>query len=127
MTLTAQQVFDTTITHLITQGVPANDALNGCRYRGPNHTSCAVGCHITDEEYQPSMESNGVMELIQHNLLPERLIGHAKLLTLLQYALHDTTMVEEGCFGSSCVNKATCIARQYNLNTFALIGKTQWT
>lgn len=36
-----------------------------CLYRGPEHTSCFVGCLIADEEYDDNMEGKSVNTLIE--------------------------------------------------------------
>lgn len=51
-----QEIFDTVVRHLHAQGKPAlNDA--NCRYRSDAGLSCAVGCLIPDEFYDPQMEN----------------------------------------------------------------------
>lgn len=65
-----------------------------CKYRGPNGTSCAVGCLLTDEEVgegEDSLDSLPIATVLQVQLagrLPERLKPHAVLLRELQIA-HD--------------------------------------
>lgn len=56
---TLQQVFDRVATHLLTQGEPAMQGRD-CRYRGPAGTSCAVGCLLAEEEYDPKLEGVGI-------------------------------------------------------------------
>lgn len=50
-----QEIYDKVRAHLLKQRVKAENN-NGCLYRGPNHTKCAVGCLIADEDYSPDME-----------------------------------------------------------------------
>lgn len=64
-----QEVFDTIVTHLRTQGKPARAAVGNCRYRMEDPNSgevlrCAIGCLIPDELYSPEMEGAGVTPLI---------------------------------------------------------------
>lgn len=48
---TIQETFDTVARHLLTQN--ARSTLGGsCRYRGECGLKCAVGCLISDEEYE---------------------------------------------------------------------------
>lgn len=67
MPMTDQEFFDKTITHLLKQGkqsiVPS--ASNTCMYRGPDNTSCAIGCHIPDEMYSSGMENLRVSALFK--------------------------------------------------------------
>lgn len=89
--LTRQEVFDIVAEHLLTQrmrSVEPNDA-SICLYRGQNGLKCAVGILITDDEYSREMEYKNVSVLKNKNLLPERLIPHSGLLTVLQ-SVHDT-------------------------------------
>lgn len=52
---TEQEVFDYVAKHLIKQGVKSVDGPD-CMYRGVNGTMCAVGCLISDEEYDIKMD-----------------------------------------------------------------------
>lgn len=60
-----QEIFDTVAKHLFTQGERSmmtkgdNDVFSGefCAYRGENGMKCAVGALITDEMYNPAMDS----------------------------------------------------------------------
>lgn len=42
---------------------------NGCYYRGPNGSKCAVGCLIPDSVYRPEMENNTLESLREAGLL----------------------------------------------------------
>lgn len=60
----AQSIFDKVATHLFTQGVQSKnleDTRQPCAYRGANGTSCAVGCLIPDELYEPWMDQPGTV------------------------------------------------------------------
>ena len=61
--MTHQEIFNKVVTHLFTQGRPARDEEGHCMYRGPNKTSCAVGCLIPDEKYKLCMEGKSAMSL----------------------------------------------------------------
>lgn len=54
--MTKQEIYDTVCAHLAQQKTRAM-AETRCAYRGQNNTSCAVGCLIKDEEYDPLMDS----------------------------------------------------------------------
>lgn len=54
--MTAQEIFDKVATHLATQKVASFERFQGCLYRGPNGTMCAVGCLIPDSAYSPDFE-----------------------------------------------------------------------
>jgi hypothetical protein len=86
--MNAQEIFDTVVTHLYTQGKQAGDGVGGCLYRTDEGLKCAVGCLIPDDQYHPSMEGQTVESL--QSLLPSYLLPHKSLLINLQM-LHDAT------------------------------------
>lgn len=63
MTLTLQQMFDTVLTNLTTQGVASTGRTNpegdiSCQYRGTEGRKCAAGWLIADEHYSRQIEGN---------------------------------------------------------------------
>ena len=96
--MTKQEIFNIVAAHLMKQGCISVSSLNYCVYRNPEGLRCAVGCLITDDEYDPAMDDRGiagetgVRYLIEKGLLPERLIPHADFLVELQ-CIHDTVPV----------------------------------
>lgn len=65
-------IIDYVIDHLVAQGTPAiclsNHGETACAYRqidGAVVRSCAVGCLIPDEQYDPSMENMSVAPLLE--------------------------------------------------------------
>jgi hypothetical protein len=50
--MTKQQLFDKVATHLLTQNRKATDGKEACLYRGPGGTMCAVGCLMTNAQYE---------------------------------------------------------------------------
>ncbi len=72
-----QEIFEKVVNHLLNQKVRSVSRFNGtsggsCAYRGQNNTSCAIGCLLTDEEYDPKMEFRTVQQLKEYSLLPTR-------------------------------------------------------
>lgn len=57
--MTNQEAFDKMVAHLRKQGKPAHED-GSCRYRTKDGLMCAVGCLITDAEYERGMEGRGV-------------------------------------------------------------------
>ena len=55
MALTPQQLYDNALNQIRKQGTASHDD-DGCLYRGPNGTMCAVGASIPDDLYFPGME-----------------------------------------------------------------------
>lgn len=62
--MTAQEIFDKVINHLLQQGAPAlnyhYDDDPKCRYRADSGFKCAIGCLIPDDQYDPLMEGVSV-------------------------------------------------------------------
>ena len=87
---TAQSIFNTAYTGMLAQNQRSQIGNDRCAYRGPNGLKCAVGMVLTNDEYNPLMnsESMDVAELLDRGLLPDRLVPHLKLLDDLQIA-HD--------------------------------------
>jgi len=101
----AQQVFDTVVNHLRQQNAKAQKMLDSdnrvlrCMYRSPDGLKCAVGCLITDQEYDDHFEKVGdVQDLLDEWSLPislfERLNPHRILLVTLQ-KIHDNLDIED--------------------------------
>jgi hypothetical protein len=72
---TAQEIFDQVATHLLTQNCKSLTyskwkKAHLPKYRGDNNTKCAIGCIISDDEYDPVMESCLVSDLLEniHNV-----------------------------------------------------------
>lgn len=89
---TQQQVFDFVVTHLMTQGKKSDDEDGDCRYRTPEGLKCAVGCLMSDEEYNPKYEGCSVPYLqmvFREDSFLNLIATYEKLLTELQY-VHDT-------------------------------------
>ena len=49
---TKQEIFDQVAKHLLEQAEPSISDENGCAYRGDNGLKCAVGCLITEDQYE---------------------------------------------------------------------------
>jgi hypothetical protein len=102
--MTKQEIFDTVVRHLKKQGRLAKQfttdsegrAVKQCCYRADNGDKCAVGCLITDDEYNPGMEDMSVTLLQMGDRLPTRLTPHVDFLETLQ-AAHDSSSTVEQC------------------------------
>ena len=87
--MNAQEVFNKVAEHLLTQKTTSFDEdIDCCAYRAPDGKMCAVGCLISDEEYKPEFEREGVGMLINKGFLPN-LKEHESLLIELQ-RIHDS-------------------------------------
>lgn len=85
---TTQEVFTQVATHLLTQMKKSNEYNGGaCLYRSPDNLMCAVGCLISDEEYESGMEGNSADVMLNRSgyLVSVKTGG---LLTALQ-CIHD--------------------------------------
>ena len=87
-----QETFDRVYAHLVAQGERSYDVDDAsCMYRGPDNTSCAVGCLIPDELYKPEFEHRRIGGLFQDfpDLFEKLFEGvDVDLLTRMQHA-HD--------------------------------------
>jgi hypothetical protein len=88
--MTPQEIFDKVASHLLTQN--KRSIKDGtCVYRGPDNTSCAVGCLIPDDIYVPEMEHKNVELLLKtfEHKLPKYFLENKALLSELQEC-HDS-------------------------------------
>lgn len=90
-----QEIFNTVVTHLRTQGSPAKDGYS-CKYRSADGKMCAVGCLIEDDYYSTNLEGEGadapdVLEAVSNSLLvdPEDLYDIDGDFLLELQAIHD--------------------------------------
>lgn len=84
-----QEIFDTVSAHL--RSMPRRSIDDGiCKYRAEGGLKCAVGCLITDDEYDEEMDEGvtSVSSLADRNLLPDRLAPYLDVLERLQ-SVHD--------------------------------------
>lgn len=104
--ITAQEIFDRTVRHLIQQDGPSVAQPEGyrgvlCAYRGDNGRACAVGYWIPDEKYTLALEGNSLRSYVTDgaydwcetvvSALPPGFREHLPLLERLQQA-HDAQM-----------------------------------
>lgn len=119
--MTAQEIFDTVIAHLLQQGRPSFDG-DHCRYRLED-LKCAVGCLIPDDQYAIEMEHRGVNLHCTdplNNWVRETHPGHFELLRALQ-SLHDDLARSVYVNWRHCVlNRANFIASQFKLQPPAM-------
>jgi hypothetical protein len=91
-TITAQEILDTVVKHMMTQRRQATREGGACVYRTAQGLKCNVGALIPDDEYDPQMDDRDdtrVTSIHRAGLLPERLTLHIELLAALQ-AVHDS-------------------------------------
>lgn len=98
--MTRQEIFNRIWTHLNQQKRPAINKEGGCVYRYKTKTrtlSCAIGCLIPDELYDPEMENDGVDNLFEQFPKVRKLLGarNADFLSRLQIA-HDSYLHSAG-------------------------------
>lgn len=89
---TNQEIFDTVVKHLRSQGCKSIDPETGnCLYRGPNGKKCAAGCLIPDDKYEESMEGRHVYNL---KVFKDMRIQMTMLVAALQI-IHDHNDIQE--------------------------------
>ncbi len=123
--MTAQEIFDKVINHLLHQGGPALDYNYDddpkCRYRSNNGRQCAVGCLIPDNQYDPLMEGMGVIVTSPPSdplnyWIAKYYEPHRHLLGALQ-SLHDNIGMNDTCYDWQTVilRGAADIAKKFDL------------
>lgn len=67
-----QELFNKAATHLLKQNKQAlaDEPDPGCQYRASNGLTCAIGCLIPDELYDPLIENNTVIYLFGADVAP---------------------------------------------------------
>lgn len=115
--ITNQEFFDKTIRHFVTQGYQSTGLEGICLYRDPNGGSCAAGCHIPDDLYDPAMEENAIHAVLStypklRNYIPDEYLASA-----LQ-DIHDDRLNWD-CPKHMVINLQE-IAEEYGLNTTVL-------
>lgn len=105
-TFTKQETFDTVVAHLRQQGCRANpnpnDSDGGCWYRLPrgNHVlTCAAGCLIPDDKYNPEWEGWSADSLEDEFDIPEvkdsLFFGHNIGFVVVMQKIHDFEPIEK--------------------------------
>ena len=92
--ISAQEVFNQSISGIVAQGGPARDSRGHCKYRTDSGRKCAVGQVLTDEEYHLDMDNPKIGGAVHSITLPDRLNPHFYLLEDLQ-GIHDDTDGDE--------------------------------
>ena len=92
-------VFNYVVDHMQKQGKQSLfGGGNTCAYRGDGGTMCAVGCLMTDDEYDPSWENKGIIVLVEQNMLTpdlnKRIESNLQMLSDLQN-FHDNYLYYE--------------------------------
>lgn len=87
--MTNQEIFDTVAKHLLTQkrrskGVNSDASM----YRGKDGLKCAIGCLITDEEYNKNFEGRSIFTLVKEEGHLQRFRKNLSILIELQ-KVHD--------------------------------------
>ena len=59
--MSIKQIINKVENHLLKQNAKSLNSEANCRYRGDNGMSCAIGCLLPDEIYDPLIEGKGVL------------------------------------------------------------------
>ena len=64
MTMSVREIFNKVEKHLLKQNERSYDKglARGCRYRNDQGLTCAVGCLMTDDMYEPTFEGESVRD-----------------------------------------------------------------
>ena len=89
--MTTQEIFDTVVNHLFTQGRPAiEDSTGYCKYLTASGLKCAVGCLIKPEHYHPDMEGGTMQSPLVRKAVVNSVLPEADLKALELDYLHNT-------------------------------------
>jgi len=127
-----QKMFDQAVGGIVKQGCQStgdwgdgDDDTNGCMYRGPNGTKCAIGHVITDEFYSEKLEGlslsdSTLREALDNSLACRMPRGWLNLLSGLQ-SVHDNPDLGSLTgkeFVSMFLAKANILAEQFYLTPY---------
>jgi hypothetical protein len=113
---TPQEVFDQVAVHLLTQNEQAGSGV--CLYRDDQGRSCAAGCLMANDEYDPKFEGFGWMGLTHKHGVDR---AHLTLIDWLQEIHDDAPRYAPGLnLHRHWRNKLVMLAENFSLNTDAL-------
>lgn len=96
--LNKNEFYKKTVEHLINQGRRATSNIDTCMYRPAEGLKCAIGVHVSDEDYTPEMETIGIDSLVPWSFCPTNLRKsyqeYPNLMRSLQ-SLHDDYLFRE--------------------------------
>lgn len=111
-----QKLFNRVARHLLKQN-RASTSCGVCRYRGPDGTTCAIGCLIPDSRYSSEFEGKNISALQLYNMLDKVFtpaqLTELSMLTALQ-EVHDYNLP------NAWKAKLFDVAKHYGLNTNAI-------
>jgi hypothetical protein len=110
---TGQNLILTVWKEIHAQGYPSYNPNEGCMYRGPHNSKCAVGLFLTDEEAE-IFEGSSLHQLRITGRLPTRFVPYAGLLQELQDA-HDKYASKYDVWRKSFEEEMHKIASKYNV------------
>lgn len=116
---TNQEIFDKIVKHLAEQKGPALDMDGECVYRTEDGGSCAVGCLISDKDYTPNLEGQGIISLLVMDAVI--LKGPNKDMMNCLQATHDLAEDLE-----TLKKSLISIADDYRLNSDSVSLITEW-
>lgn len=126
---TNQIVYDKVCAHLAAQKTRSMTA-NGCAYRGTLGRSCAVGCLIPDEIYDPDMDQSvggsfGLKLSLNVNILVQRFPAVQKLFAGVDLGLLKR-LQETHDNSDNIKTDLYSIAQAYNLKPGAELAIKEW-
>ena len=61
--MSVNKIFYKVQKHLLKQNEKSESGIDGCKYRSDTGLSCAVGCLMTDDIYDSSLEGNNLKDI----------------------------------------------------------------
>ena len=116
MTMSVREIFYKVEKHLLKQNEKSESKCAGCQYRSDNGLSCAVGCLMTDDMYDSSLEGESVKatEVVEAltpiiGVSPRHQAEKIDLLNRLQ-CIHDGNQVD------TWADKLTALKLAFNIS-----------
>lgn len=117
---TKQATFDKVALHLLNQGMKSVSDSGDCMYRGGNGRSCALGCLISDDVYDDSVEGESSRNIGVLNMLYQSnpaIIGIDKIHDLME----DLQRVHDNADASQWPHFLAGVAKRYNLSDDVIV------
>jgi len=115
--MTAQEVFDTAVLGVLSQGKPSINHTGDCMYRGPNGLKCAAGHVLKDQDYKRHFDINNlsIYSLSDRIETPYYVKDNKILLSRLQRVHDSKTLGDNSVWLKSFRTKARRIAKDFDL------------
>lgn len=123
-----QRIFDRVVEHLAQQGKPAMTK-GTCMYRTEDGLSCAVGCLIPNDKYEPAMENQRVGAVLNAWPALNKILGISKVSYIktadIDFLRDLQSAHDRADTGRHLADMLRLVAARYKLNPH-IIGQYSW-